>query len=53
MLTFSLKRLSIELKWFAVIRGQFMFQGSGKDSFMINKKFSYLPLDLRSLYRIL
>jgi hypothetical protein len=28
-------------------RHQFMFQGSGKDSFMLVEKFPYLPLNLR------
>jgi hypothetical protein len=30
---------SIEVRWFTVVRSQFMFQGSGKDSFVFGKQF--------------
>jgi hypothetical protein len=37
---------SIQVRWFTLLRCQFMFQGKRKDSFMLGKKFPYLPLSL-------
>jgi hypothetical protein len=35
------------MRWFTVVRGQFMFPGSGKDSFVFGKAFPYPPLNRR------
>jgi hypothetical protein len=38
---------SVEERWSAEVSSQFIFQGSGKDSFVFGMKFPYLPLKLR------
>jgi hypothetical protein len=38
---------SVGVKWFAVVRCQFMFQVNGKDGFMFDRKFPDIGLNLR------